>query len=93
MHLELRFFATFREEVGRKTIEREFEDGATVGEVLRALVEEYPGLDLFDEAGELRDYLNVMKNGENVIHRQGLATPLADGDTLSLFPPVEGGNR
>ena len=37
MELQLRFVATFREAVGRKTLEREFEDGSTVGEVLLAL--------------------------------------------------------
>ncbi|MFB6210370.1 MAG: ubiquitin-like small modifier protein 1 [Halobacteriales archaeon] len=93
MRLELRFFATFRETVGQKTIEREFEEGMTVGAVLESLVAEYPELDLFDEDGALRDYLNVMKNGENVIHLQGLATPLEDGDKVSLFPPVEGGRQ
>ncbi|MFB6299305.1 MAG: ubiquitin-like small modifier protein 1 [Halobacteriales archaeon] len=93
MHLELRFFATFRETVGQKTIEREFDAGTTVGEVLESLVDEYPDLDLFDAEGDLRDYLNVMKNGENVIHLQGLDTPLEDGDRLSLFPPVEGGKQ
>ena len=91
MHLELRFFATFRETVGQKTLEREFPAGTTMGDVLAELVEEYPGLELFDAEGELRDFLNVMKNGRNVVHLDGLDTELADGDTVSLFPPVAGG--
>ena len=89
MDLTLRFFANFREAVGQKTLEREYPDEATVGDVLESLVEEY-GLDLFED-GEMRDQLSIMKNGTDVVHIEGRETPLADGDTLSVFPPVAGG--
>lgn len=91
MELELRFFATFREAVGQKTIERTYDDAYRVGDVLRALIEEYPELEFFDEDGDLRPFLNIMKNGRNVTHLEGLETELEDGDTMSLFPPVAGG--
>jgi molybdopterin synthase sulfur carrier subunit len=93
MELELRFFATFREAVGQKTLEREFEDGATVGEVLLTLESAYTGLedDLVDDAGDLQPNLNILKNGREVLHMEGTETVLEDGDTLSVFPPVAGG--
>jgi molybdopterin synthase sulfur carrier subunit len=93
MELELRFFATFREVVGQKTLEREFEDGATVGEVLLTLESAYTGLedDLVDDAGDLQPNLNILKNGREVLHMEGTETVLEDGDTLSVFPPVAGG--
>jgi molybdopterin synthase sulfur carrier subunit len=91
MTLELRFFANFREAVGQKTLEREYPDGTTVGEVLSDLVEEY-GLDVFED-GDLRTQLSVMKNGKDVVHIDGVDTRLDDGDTLSVFPPVAGGSR
>ncbi|UPW01215.1 MoaD/ThiS family protein [Halorussus gelatinilyticus] len=91
MTLELRFFANFREAVGQKTVEREYPDDATVGEVLADLTDEY-GLDLFED-GDLRPQMSVMKNGTDVVHIDGVDTPLADGDTLSVFPPVAGGAR
>jgi len=93
MDLQLRFFATFREAVGQKTLEREFESGSTVGEVLLALESEYDGLEgqLLDDQGELQSNLNILKNGREVLHMKGPQTPMEDGDTLSIFPPVAGG--
>lgn len=92
MQVELRFFASFREAVGQKTVEREVDDGATVGDVLRALEAEYDGLagELVD-GDEIRPQLSVLKNGKEVVHIDGLGTGLADGDTVSVFPPVAGG--
>lgn len=87
--LELRFFANFREAVGQKTVEREYPDGTTVGDVLADLTDEH-GLDLFED-GDLRSQLSIMKNGKDVVHLDGVDTPLSDGDTLSVFPPVAGG--
>jgi molybdopterin synthase sulfur carrier subunit len=92
MELELRFFATFRAAVGQKTIHRGFPDGATVGDVLAALEEEFEGLagELIDD-GEIRDQLSVLKNGREVLHMEGIDTVMEDGDRLSVFPPVAGG--
>ncbi|PSQ50914.1 molybdopterin synthase sulfur carrier subunit [Halobacteriales archaeon SW_6_65_15] len=89
MTLELRFFATFREAVGQKTLEREYPEDATVGDVLTDLTDEYD-MDLFED-GDLRPQLSIMKNGKDVVHLDGLDTRLGDGDTLSVFPPVAGG--
>jgi MoaD family protein len=93
MDIELRFFATFRKAVGSKTIEREFDAGADVGTVLRALEAEFDGLEgeILDDQGELRPQLSVLKNGREVVHMEGLATALEDGDAVSVFPPVAGG--
>ncbi|WP_336002232.1 ubiquitin-like small modifier protein 1 [Halorientalis halophila] len=93
MHLELRFFATYRAAVGQKTVEREFDDGATVAEVLSTLESEYRDLErqLLDEDGEIRPQLSILKNGRDVTHMDGGATLLEDGDSLSVFPPVAGG--
>lgn len=90
MKVECRFFATFREAVGERTIERTYDEGTRVGDVLHALEAEFPDLALFED-GTLREYLSIMKNGRDVVHLEGLDTPLADGDTVSVFPPVAGG--
>lgn len=89
MAVELRFFATFREAVGQKVLEREVEDGATVGDVLDDLVAEYD-IDVYED-GDIRSQVSVMKNGKDVYHLDGRHTALEDGDTLSVFPPVAGG--
>jgi molybdopterin synthase sulfur carrier subunit len=93
MHLECRFFATYRAIVGQKSLDREFPDGATVAEVLSTLEAEYPDLEaqLLDEDGTIRPQLSVLKNGRDVTHMDGGATGLEDGDSLSVFPPVAGG--
>jgi molybdopterin synthase sulfur carrier subunit len=91
--LELRFFATFRSAVGQKILEREFEAGTTVGDVLAAIESEFPELagDVLDEDGEIQPQLSVLKNGREVVHMAGTETTLEDGDRLSIFPPVAGG--
>jgi molybdopterin synthase sulfur carrier subunit len=94
MRLQLKFFATFREAVGGKVVEREFDDDATVGDVLRALESEYEGLTgRLIENGDLKPQINVLKNGREVLHIDGMETTLDEGDTLSVFPPVAGGGR
>jgi molybdopterin synthase sulfur carrier subunit len=92
MQVELKFFATFREAVGSKTVTREVTEGTTVGELLRSLEGEYEGLGgqlLAD--GDLRPQINVLKNGREVLHMDGVGTSLEDGDTVAIFPPVAGG--
>lgn len=92
MRVELRFFANFREAVGQKTVEREYQDGS-VGDVLRAIESEWPELEglILDDSGEIKPQLSVLKNGREVLHLDGPATPLEDGDSISVFPPVAGG--
>jgi len=92
MELELRFFATFREAAGGKIVEAEFADGSSVGDVLRELEAEYDGMAgrLIVDGG-LAPQINVLKNGREVLHLDGLETALEDGDRLSVFPPVAGG--
>lgn len=92
MELDLRFFATFREAVGRKEIDRSFDDDATVGDVLAALEGEFEDLEgRLLEDGSIRPQLSVLKNGRDVVHMEGVETTLEDGDLLSVFPPVAGG--
>ena len=68
-------------------------EGASVGEVLKALDVAHPGFAdrLFDEAGNLRRFVNVFLADEDVRVLDGLATPVADGETLSIVPAVAGG--
>ena len=68
-------------------------DGATVGEVLKALDAAHPGFGerLFDDSGNLRRFVNVFLAEEDVRFLDGLSTPVADGQTLSIVPAVAGG--
>ncbi|MEI8263041.1 MAG: MoaD/ThiS family protein [Actinomycetes bacterium] len=68
-------------------------EATTVGEALHALEASYPGFGerIFDEAGALRRFVNVFLADEDVRFLEGLATPVADGVTISIVPAVAGG--
>ena len=68
-------------------------DGGSLSECIDSLEASYPGLKerLCDEGGEIRRFVNVYINGEDVRFLQGLATPLKDGDEVSIVPAVAGG--
>jgi len=68
-------------------------DGSTVGEALKALDVAHPGFGdrLFDDAGQLRRFVNVFLSDEDVRFLDGLNTPVSDGQTLSIVPAVAGG--
>ena len=67
--------------------------GSTVSQVLQALEIAYPALVpyLRDGRGELRPKVNVYVNDEHIRFRQGLQTPLRDGDEVFVMPLVMGG--
>ena len=64
---------------------------------ITALVEElegvYPGMRerLLDEGGELRRFVNLFVNGEDIRFLEGLQTALGEGDEISIVPAVAGG--
>ena len=68
-------------------------DGSTVGEVLKGLDAAHPGFGerLFDDSGALRRFVNVFLDDEDVRFLEGLDTPVAEKQTLSIVPAVAGG--
>src|ERR1700683_444144 len=67
--------------------------GATVGEVLTALTARYQDLraQLYNDAGKLRSFVNVYLNDEDIRYLEKDATPVKDGDTVSIVPSIAGG--
>jgi molybdopterin synthase sulfur carrier subunit len=67
--------------------------GEIVGEVLQWLTETYPGLKerLRDEQGEVRRFINIYVNDEDIRFIQNLETPLKEGDHVSIIPAIAGG--
>jgi molybdopterin/thiamine biosynthesis adenylyltransferase/rhodanese-related sulfurtransferase/molybdopterin converting factor small subunit len=68
-------------------------EGATAGQALRALTERYPELrrQLFTEQGKLRNFINVFVGEDSIYDRQGLDTPVPQGQALALVPAIAGG--
>ncbi len=68
-------------------------EGTTVTEVLDHLEEAHPGFKerLLDADGALRRFVNLYVADDDVRFRDGLDTPVADGDTVSIIPAVAGG--
>jgi molybdopterin synthase sulfur carrier subunit len=68
-------------------------DGGTLAEMIEGLEREFPGLKdrLCDETGDLRRFVNIYINGEDVRFQQGLATVLNGNEEISIVPAVAGG--
>ena len=68
-------------------------DGSTVGEVLEGLYAQHGELRdrIAGDDGELRRFVNVYLKGEDIRFLDGLATPVADGDEVTILPAVAGG--
>jgi len=68
-------------------------DAANVEELLRHLDARFPDLSAFiiNEKHELRRYVNVFVNEEDVRLGNGLTTQLKEGDRVSIVPIVAGG--
>jgi MoaD family protein len=66
---------------------------ATVGEALSALTGQFGDLKkhLFSDDGRLRSFVNVYVNDEDIRYMQKDATPVKDGDVVSIVPSIAGG--
>ena len=67
--------------------------GSTVGEAMNDLMAQFPALKphLYNGNAELRPFVNLFLNEENIRELQGLATPLQESDKLMLIPSIAGG--
>ena len=67
--------------------------GSTISELFNSLEEACPGIKarLCDESGKPRRFLNLYVNSEDIRFLEGAATPLKDGDEVSIVPAVAGG--
>jgi molybdopterin synthase sulfur carrier subunit len=68
-------------------------DGATLGDIVGSLETQFPGIKerLCDESGEIRNFVNVYVNGEDVRFLEGLNSETKSGDEISIVPAVAGG--
>ena len=69
-------------------------EGGSLATVLEGLESAHPGFRerLFDDQGELRRFVNVFVDDEDIRFLDGVDTPVKDGATVSIVPAVAGGS-
>ncbi|GIW13854.1 MAG: MoaD family protein [Tepidiforma sp.] len=69
-------------------------DGSTLEALVANLESAYPGIRerMVDETGQIRRFVNIYVNGDDVRFLDGLSTALKDGDEVSIVPAVAGGS-
>jgi molybdopterin synthase sulfur carrier subunit len=67
--------------------------GSTIGELLDNLDQSFPGLKerICDESGNVRRFVNIFVNGEDIRFLEEKATPVKDADEISIVPAIAGG--
>ncbi len=70
-------------------------DAETLDGLITALENQYPGMKdrILDENGELRYFVNLYLNNEDIRFLDGLGTSVKPGDEVSIVPAVAGGKR
>jgi molybdopterin converting factor subunit 1 len=81
MRVTVRLFARLRDIAGSADLTREAPPGATVADIWRALVAEFP---------EMSRYESSISSAVNADYAK-MTAPLADGDEVAFLPPVSGG--
>ena len=68
-------------------------DGTTVEQIVESLESAYPGMRerLIEDNGDLRHFVNIYLNGEDIRYIDGLKSSVSDNDVLSIVPAVAGG--
>ena len=68
-------------------------DAKSISEAITKLQSQFPGIQerLVDDKGEVRRFVNVYVNEEDIRFLQNQNTPLKDGDEISIIPAIAGG--
>jgi MoaD family protein len=68
-------------------------EGATVGEILRKMDSQFNGFGerVLDDGKNVRRFINIFVNEDNIRDKKELDTELKNGDTISILPSIAGG--
>ena len=68
-------------------------NGTNITELIENLESQYPGVKtrLCDDGGQIKRYVNVFVNGEEIRTLQGPETPVGENDEVSIIPAMAGG--
>ncbi|GAI13636.1 unnamed protein product [marine sediment metagenome] len=88
MKIKVKFFATFREVFSGEVKEIELDNRSNVQDLLNLLCDSpQRSQEIFDDSGNIKRYVRVLKNGRRVQFLDGLRTELGEGDVVAMFPP------
>lgn len=67
--------------------------GNTIKEVIQNLESDYNGFKerICDENGQIRKFINLYLNDEDIRFLENQDTPVKDGDQISIVPAIAGG--
>jgi sulfur-carrier protein len=67
--------------------------GDNIGVVIKAVDQQYPGVagKVLDDDGNVKRFINIFVNDDEIRTLQGLATPVKEGDRISIVPAMAGG--
>jgi molybdopterin synthase sulfur carrier subunit len=67
--------------------------GGTIGAIIANLETQYPGIKerICDDTGQVRRFVNIFANDEDIRFLQNLETPVKDTDEISIVPAIAGG--
>src|SRR5204862_5725995 len=70
-------------------------NGATVGALIASLETQFPGIKerICDASGQVRRFVNIFANDEDIRFLKNLDTPVKDSDEISIVPAIAGGDR
>jgi molybdopterin synthase sulfur carrier subunit len=92
MKVRVRFFARFRELLGTDII-AEVAERTTLPDLIKQVaqknIEGHHAI--FDEHGQFREYVILMRNARRIDTADAAKNVVADGDEIAVFPPVAGG--
>jgi len=90
--VNVRFFANLRDVFDSHEVEIRMEIGGTIRDLLELVGSSNKRRQaLFEQPGQLKPYIKILRNGRNIDFLKGMDTQLTDGDILSIFPPLGGG--
>ncbi|MEN4018456.1 MAG: ubiquitin-like small modifier protein 1 [Methanobacterium sp.] len=90
--VEIKFLARFRDIAGERSVNIEY--NGNISDLMDILTEKYGNEfkdALFDREGNIRDYMKILVNGEDVGTNGGLETEVGDEDEVVIFQTIAGG--
>ncbi|MEZ4733296.1 MAG: MoaD/ThiS family protein [Caldilineaceae bacterium] len=70
-------------------------EGSDVGALIQTINQQYPGISdkILDEEGNVKRFINVFVNDDEIRTLQGLATTVKESDRVSIVPAMAGGQE